>query len=322
MFLSLLSRFIGVINNQIMGRAFHHDYTKKCIYHITLKKRPGIPDFGELAGTLPDVFIRRSMLGNVIADNIATIPWLNPNFRVIQYKIMPDHVHLLWHVTAPIDRHLGNYIAAFKVGIDRNYHKHTNPKASLESIFEDDFYDCILYKSRSLDAVVRYIKDNPYRLAVRKARPEYFQRIDNLIINGKTFQTYGNIQLLSNPFKDCVVVHRSDDEYTRMRHRNLWLYGAENGGVLVSPFISGAEKKIRDEAEASGGRFIIITAEPFTDRYKPAVHNFELCASGRLLLVSAADILGSVGDRLTREQCLAMNELALQISRYQQIGRR
>lgn len=106
---------------------------------------------------------------------------------------------------------------------------------------------------------------------------------------------------------------RKYDEFTRESHRRIWLHDAENGGVLVSPFISGAEKDIRAQADARNGRFIILTAEPFTDKYKPTGHNFELCASGRLLLVSAAKILGSKGDCLTRGQCLALNELAMSI---------
>ena len=66
-----------------MGRAFHHDYRRRCIYHITIKKHPDMPAFGALAGNLPDVHIGRSKLGQVIANNIARIPALNPKLKVL-----------------------------------------------------------------------------------------------------------------------------------------------------------------------------------------------------------------------------------------------
>ena len=48
-----------------------------------------------------------------------------------------------------------------------------------------------------------------------------------------------------------------------------------------------AEKAIRVEAEVLGARHILITHTPMPDRYKPAAHDFDLCAAGRLLILSA-----------------------------------
>ena len=50
---------------------------------------------------------------------------------------------------------------------------------------------------------------------------------------------------------------------------------------------SPAEKAIRVEAEVLGARHILITHTPMPDRYKPAAHDFDLCAAGRLLILSA-----------------------------------
>lgn len=83
--------------------------------------------------------------------------------------------------------------------------------------------------------------------------------MDALSIAGNTYRVYGNIQLLEHPFKEQVVVHRADSPEVRKQNRDLWLYTAANGGVLVSPFISPAEKGIRAAAEAAGGRIILIS---------------------------------------------------------------
>lgn len=77
----------------------------------------------------------------------------------------------------------------------------------------------------------------------------------------------------------------------------------------MSPFISPAEKAVRTESEALGGRTILITNAPMHERYKPAAGDFTLCEQGRLLILSPADL----DDTLTRRTCLTMNTLAHEI---------
>ncbi len=153
----------------------------------------------------------------------------------------------------------------------------------------------------------KYIRENPYRLLVRRDNPKYFSRLQHLTIAGRDYQAYGNLQLLDNPFKEAVAVHRADTEQQRLDNRSQWLHTAANGGVLVSPFISPAEKAIRAEAEALGANIILAVHEAFGERYKPAGHDFELCTQGRMLIISYGLPPGS---ELTRPVCLQMNALA------------
>ncbi len=294
-----------------MPRSYSHDYRSRCIYHITLRKAAGVPSFGHLCGELPSAGIMRSLHGKIIEKHIRRLPLLNPAIKLLQYCIMPDHVHLLLFVTSPLDMHLGNYIGRLKILIFQECRAVTG---SGISIFEDDFYDCILHSGRSLDTIYRYIRSNPHRLAVRKLHPEFFQRVNTLPIGDKTYAAYGNFQLLDNPFKEQVVIHRADTEAKRQADRELWLYTAANGGVLVSPFISPAEKAIRAQAESTGGRFILITDTQMPPRYKPSSRDFALCEQGRLLIIT----LSSPSSRLSRQTCLAMNTLASLIASLKQ----
>lgn len=91
-----------------------------------------------------------------------------------------------------------------------------------------------------------------------------------------------------------------------------WLRTIENGGVLVSPFISVAEKRVRDYAIANDGRLILIEQNGFGPRYKPSGQYFGLCAEGRLLMVAPVEYSTSK-IVLSREWCLRHNELAGQI---------
>ncbi|MBP3288523.1 MAG: hypothetical protein J6L79_04740 [Muribaculaceae bacterium] len=289
--------------NRIL-RAPWHDYTQRCIYMITLNKNPLMENFGILQGDyrIPTgqkgaAFISSTALGKAIKNTLRRFNSTEPNVRVLQYALMPDHLHILLFVEYPTEDTLGKIIARFKIEV--------NKAAGITGVFAKGFNDQILKSSRSLAVLYRYLRENARRLAVRRARPEFFRRVNALEIGGKAFQAYGNFLLLDCPFKEQVIVHRADSSETRQKNREQWLYTAANGGVLVSPFISPAEKEIRKEA---GGRFILIISEPMGERYKPAGRDFELCEAGRLLIVSA----NLPGD-LSRQTCITMNGLAQNI---------
>lgn len=299
--------------NRIL-RAPWHDYTQRCIYMITLNKNPLMENFGILQGDyrIPTgqkggAFISSTALGKAIKSTLRRFNSTEPNVRVLQYALMPDHLHILLFVEYPTEDTLGKIIARFKIEV--------NKAAGTTGVFAKGFNDQILKSSRSLAVLYRYLRENARRLAVRRARPEFFRRVNALEIGGKTFRAYGNFQLLDCPFKEQVIVHRADSSETRQKNREQWLHTAANGGVLVSPFISPAEKEIRKEAEEAGGRFILIISDPMGERYKPAGREFELCEAGRLLIISA-----NLPGELSRGDCLAMNELAEGFAGMEEIG--
>lgn len=289
--------------NKIL-RAPWHDYTQRSIYMITINKSPISEYFGIIegdyrlpAGQQGSPFIRASKTGCAIKEVLRRFYLIEPNIRILQYALMPDHVHVLLFVEKPTNEILGRIVARFKVEV--------NKAVGFTQVFAKGFNDQILKTTRSLNTLYNYIRQNPYRLAVRRAHPDFFRRINRLKIGDRYYQAYGNIHLMDNPFKEQVIIHRNDTPETLKYNRELWLYTAANRGVLVSPFISPVEKAIRAEAEEAGSRFILIINEPMPERYKPSGHNFDLCKSGRMLIISA-NLPGS----LSRQTCLAMNSLA------------
>lgn len=276
---------------------------------VTLNKLPGVTDFGILQGDsrLPvgqkgGSFVSATAIGSAIKEVLRQFYLIEPNIRILQYALMPDHVHVLLFVEQHTEEILGRIIARFKVEV--------NKTAGMKQVFAKGFNDQILKSTRSLDVIYNYLRSNARRLAVRRANPEFFRRVNALTIGEMTYQAYGNFQLLECPFKEQVVVHRSDTPEQRHHARERWLYTAANGGVLVSPFISPAEKAVRTDAEEAGGRFILITNRPMEDRYKPTGRDFDLCEQGRMLILSA-NLPGS----LTRSVCLGLNALARAITR-------
>ena len=81
-----------------------------------------------------------------------------------------------------------------------------------------------------------------------------------------------------------------NEEIKRMKWER-WEYSVLNGGVLVSPFISPEEKKVRKMTEDNGGKLILIINEAMGDRFKPGDHYYELCEQGRLLIISPQETI-------------------------------
>ncbi|MDE6255832.1 MAG: transposase [Muribaculaceae bacterium] len=299
-------------------RAFSHDYFSPFIYHIIIKKTVGCESFGHVEGdarikpgTTGCAFIKESELGKTIAKSILHFPYIFPIVKLYQFCVMPDHIHLLIRILSRSDKHLDFYIDKLKQDITSRYSSKTGHPISTEEIFEPGYCDKPLYDDRSLDNLFRYIRENPHRLAMRKQFPHFFRRIRKLIIGGKEYEAYGNLFLLRNPDKEAVKISRSFTPEEKTKKKNSWLTAASQGTILVSPFISPAEKEIRAAAENLGAKIILITHETFPERYKPHAHDFSLCAKGDLLIIS---IGLPAGTPLSRRHCIQMNELAELIS--------
>ena len=291
-------------------RASWHDYRSPAFYHLTLHKANDQPVFGRLEGDcdLPSsapgyVFVRHTFLGSCIHEALKKWQKEKPMLQIYQYCIMPDHMHLFLRVKQRRDDALGREIARYK--------SIANTIAKSEGIFDTGFNDQIIMPGTDFNTIFRYIRENPRRLAVRFKYPDRFRRIREISIGGFRFSAYGNLQFLESPFKQQVVVHRRDSPQERRMNRDRWLYCAANGGVLVSPFISEAEKEIRRECEKIGGGVILIKSKGFGERGKPGEHDFAQCEEGRLLILSPLE--HDFPSEFCRKGCLLMNERAASI---------
>ena len=266
-----------------MGRDPKHDYRGRSIYHITICKAPACPPFSKISGSPASPLVSRTIIGEIIEQQILNCPNLHPSLQILQYVIMPDHIHFAIFARDYLPRALGRYIGMMKVKTGQLI-RASFPE--ITDIFAPDFYDRYLLPSHKLQTIINYIQENPKRLLERIQNPLFFQRMNNLEIKGSQWQAYGNMQLLQNPFKGPVVIHRSDSEAILNAKHRRWKHLYDNGGVLVSPFISQAEKEVRRDCEDAGGKIILISNQPFGERQKPAAHDFEQCSRGALLILA------------------------------------
>ena len=289
-----------------MGRDPNHDYRGRSIYHITICKAPACPPFSKISGSPASPYVSKTIIGEIIEQQILNCPNLHPCLQILQYVIMPDHIHFAIFARNYLPRAIGSYIGMMKVKTGQLI-RASFPE--ITDIFTPDFHDRYLLPSHKLKTIINYILENPKRLLERIQNPLFFQRRNNLEMKGTQWQAYGNLQLLQNPFKGPVVIHRSDSEVILNAKHRRWKHISENGGVLVSPFISPAEKEVRRQCEEANGKIILLTNKPFREREKPAAHDFERCSQGRLLILAPQTTLPS-----GRETFLYLNSIAESIA--------
>ena len=144
--------------------------------------------------------------------------------------------------------------------------------------------------------MIAYIKDNPRRLAMKRANPELFRIQEEIDHNGMRMRAMGNRFLLDYPDKAIVQCSRSMTEEEIAERKEECLAMAESGTVFVSAAISEGEKQICRALREGGYPIIVLLAEGFPKEdhphysyYKPSGVYFEACSEGRLLLIEPDD---------------------------------
>jgi len=118
---------------------------------------------------------------------------------------------------------------------------------------------------------------------------------------------FGNIFLLEKPEMMPVQVSRRASAKEVATLKAEVLDRVSRGTVMVSPFISPGEKEIAGLVmEQQYGSLILLKPDGFPPLYKPSRAYFDLCAQGRLLVLSPFAYTGRT-QTLTRERCLQMN---------------
>ena len=104
-------------------REDHHNYQERRMYMITLEVEGRQPVFGRLvgnpfapAGAEDEPRIELSKLGEAVQSQWLGIHGYYPQIEVVAVQMMPDHMHGILFVTAPLPVHLGQVISGFKTG--------------------------------------------------------------------------------------------------------------------------------------------------------------------------------------------------------------
>lgn len=327
-------------------RARWMDYQSPSIQMLTLVTVDRKPLLAELRGET----ISLTPLGAAVVREIERIPtYLGAaSIEILDYVIMPDHVHILLRIHDRLPRHLGQYIRWFKVqcsdaftamveaarevmargGVargevargDTREGNNTTASASTASgwasreeagrvlagvsasmmssksknllLFAHEYHDSLLYGRGQLARMKRYIKENPRRLALKRANRELFRIRQDYAIGPFSCTVLGNIFLAGHPQRKVLQCSRSLTPEQIEERRSECLMQAANGAVFITVAISQGEKVIARSLREHGFPLIILLEQGFPKPesshyhyFKPQGVYFEACAAGRLLLV-------------------------------------
>jgi len=260
------------------------------------------------------------------------------DISLLDRQLMPDHFHGILFVRKEMDVALGNVIRGFMIGCTKAYNggsslvspqvcgapdqgavecsaysRGSGQRASLQPLWEKGYHDRLLMHEGQLQNMIDYVRDNPRRLMLRRQHRDLFIVQRNVCFGYWNFSAIGQVRLLDMPLV-AVHVRRYFNDGQRRDYMNGCILAARRGAVLVSPFISEYEKRVRDEAFREGLFCIQLCIEPFSDYHKPPGELTEYCADGRLLLLTLSTGTPHA-HRITRDECSALNALAESMAR-------
>ena len=157
---------------------------------------------------------------------------------------------------------------------------------------------------------------NPQRLATKRLKPSFFRVQHDVEINGRKCDAVGNITILMEEKRMHVHVRRvmmevakQGDNVPLRDYMNGCIIAARKGTVMVSPFISPAEKEILSILINEELFVIYLVNNGFGEYYKPTDGIFNAVAKGRLLILSPCPYNKDM-KHITREECVMLNNFA------------
>ena len=106
------------------------------IYHVTMVIPSRKPLLGELVIPENDpaqARVERTELGRQIIGTLAQIPKFHPEIRILQYCLMPDHLHSILYVTRPMSKGIMTAVRGFWQGAKKIGRAHSAAILSVKS---------------------------------------------------------------------------------------------------------------------------------------------------------------------------------------------
>lgn len=306
------------------------------IYHVTLTIPSREPLLGRLV--IPDndpakAYVERTEMGNALVDKLLSHPSYYPEVRILQFCLMPDHLHAILHVTRPMDTSIRSVVRSLWQGakkLGKAYTLSVAPESDSGTMNKEEIYPFPIFTERpfirplsrrgQLDTMYHYIRMNPQRLATKRLMPEYFCVQEGIEIAGRTYCGVGNADLLQRAKYMPVHVRRvmvEEAEHGNNQplrdYMNGCVIAARQGTVMVSPFISPKEKEVMDVLLREGLPFIYIADNGFRDYYKPQDSLFDAVARKQVLILSPWEY-DPHKKHVSRAECVEMNKMAEEIA--------
>ena len=292
--------------------------------------------------------------GEAVLEALAEMPRIAPQVEIIAEQLMPDHIHFIGFVKAQLARPLGSLVRGFKAGAAKRWKGYiakngesqgyiakngesqncpssvtghscaggSVPAHSCAGLrWAEGFQDTVLLHEGQLKAMIAYLRDNPRRLADKRANPALFRRVERIALPldggritgsfealGSEAKRGGGMKIVRTPDGEPIIESESPEYRERLESA---LAAAEHGAVVLSPCISDGERQIAREAMKRRLPLVALKNMGFAKLEKPAGRYFDACAEGRLLLLAPAAWPYTTQEKpMTRFDATALNRIA------------
>ena len=153
------------------NRLLNHDYSSCGVYFITIctqeKKclfwSQEQPNFVGEDIILPPDYVQLSPYGKYVEEAIQAIPRHYPHIELLQYVIMPNHVHLIAFIPDTSGRILSSPTKTSSLSIAIGQMKRSVSKKIGEPIWQRSFHDHIIRDYKDYEKIAKYIYENPIK---------------------------------------------------------------------------------------------------------------------------------------------------------------
>ena len=339
------------IKHSHLRRKTNYDYCARGMYLITVTTTDRKRLLGTLTGDFPDeATINPTDLGEKVIASFRQIePFMMQktgcHVQIIQYQLMPDHFHGILFVQDELPQNLplGKIIRDWKGVCSRAYWSSSaaplssstpalssapSPssgapldKAEKIPLFNPGFNDKILFHEGQLQNWIEYLHDNPRRLWLKIHYPDRLRKIYDFTAGkrGHYYTAVGNTFFVKYPEIAQVRCHRNLTDAEILNEVSHYLKLARQGVILVSPFISPAEKAVFDACYKEKLKMIHIVNRGLDGQFiYPTGRDLQGCVEGFLLVLAPyTEYSDETREaRISRAQCLNMNEYADDIATF------
>ena len=150
------------------NRLKNYDYSSSGAYFITIctKDRKNIfwdrsqPDFVGENTILPPDSVMLSSYGKIVEEAVNSIPESYSHIELLQYVIMPNHVHMLLLIPYDSGRMISSPTSILTaVGQMKRYAS----KKIGSAIWQKSFHDHVIRDKNDYEKISRYIYENPIK---------------------------------------------------------------------------------------------------------------------------------------------------------------
>lgn len=326
------------------------------IYHVTLTVPSREPLFGKLV--IPDndpkqAKIERTDMGVALLACLRSVSEYHPEVQVLQYCLMPDHLHIVWYVRREMPHGIRYVAQAFgraakKLGRAYNYCRLLNSAMIEKELFSsivsagsredplrkkigEEAYKYLppifterpfvrpLSRRGQLQTMIRYVRMNPQRLATKHLMPDYFHVQEGIQIAGRTYAGVGNVELLQRAKYMPVHVRRTMvEEAEHGDNRRLRDYMnscvlAARQGAVMVSPFISPQEKEVMEVLLKEGLPFICIADNGFRDYYKPQDSLFDAVASKQVLILSPWDYDPHKQHVSRAECIEMNQMAEQI---------